>query len=338
MGGLPNVFSGYQSVTDPANVRKMEEAWNVQGMSDKAGLTVTEMIPKAHSGEIKALYIVGENPLVSDADINHVEASLKHLDFMVVQDIFMTETAQMADVVLPSLCFAEKDGTFSNTERKVQRIRKAVNGPGFAKTDWAIIAAVSNLMGYPMNYKNSSEIFDEIARVTPSYAGITYDRIENEGLFWPCPTTEHPGTQILHAAQFTRGKGKFHAIAFVPPAEKTDAAYPLVLTTGRVLYHYHTGTMTRKSEGLNERAPECFVEMAKADAEKFGVKAAAMVTIASRRGEIKAKVKISSEAVPGTVFIPFHYAEASANRLTNSVLDPVSKIPEFKVCAVKISA
>jgi formate dehydrogenase alpha subunit len=337
MGGLPNVFSGYQSVTDPANVKKMEEAWNVKGMSDKIGLTVTEMIPKAHSGEIKALYIVGENPLVSDADINHVEESLKHLDFMVVQDIFMTETAQMADVVLPSLCFAEKDGTFSNTERKVQRIRKAVSGPGSAKTDWAIIAAVSNLMGYSMNYKNSSEIFDEIARMTPSYAGITYDRIENEGLFWPCPTTEHPGTQILHTAQFTRGKGKFHAIAFVPPAEKTDVDYPLILTTGRVLYHYHTGTMTRKSEGLNDRAPECFVEMARDDAVKFSVADKSIVKIASRRGSIKARVMVSDKSVPGTVFIPFHFAEAAANRLTHGALDPVSKIPEFKVCAVTIS-
>lgn len=338
MGGLPNVFTGYQPVTDGANVKKMEEAWQVTGLSTKVGLTVTEMIPKAHSGEIKALYIVGENPLISDADVNHVEKSIAHLDFLVVQDIFMTETAQMAHVVLPSLCFAEKDGTFSNTERKVQRIRKAVDGPGSAKTDWEIICAISRKMGYAMNYASSREIFEEIARVTPSYGGITYERIEHEGLHWPCPTKDHPGTKILHTAQFTRGKGKFHAIAFVPPAEKTDAEYPLILTTGRVLYHYHTGTMTRKSEGLNERAPECFIEMAKADAEKYGVKAGAVATIASRRGEIKAKVKISETAVAGTVFLPFHFVEASANKLTNAALDPISKIPEFKVCAVKVLA
>ncbi len=338
MGGLPNVFSGYQAVSDPAQVKKMEDAWNVKGLSTTPGLTVTEMIPKAHSGEIKALYIVGENPLVSDADINHVTESFKHLEFMVVQDIFMTETANMADVVLPSLCFAEKDGTFTNTERKVQRVRKAVNGPGSARTDWEIVAAVSNLMGYPMNYTDSREIFDEIGTVTPSYAGISYDRLETEGLHWPCPTADHPGTKILHTGGFTRGKGKFHAIDFVPPAEATDKDYPLVLTTGRVLYHYHTGTMTRKSDGLNERAPECFVEISKKDAAAFGIGHGAKVGITSRRGHITASAVVSDKAVPGTVFIPFHYAEAAANLLTHAALDPVSKIPEFKVCAVSISA
>jgi len=336
MGGLPNVFTGYQSVTDPAMVKKMEEAWNVKGLSAKPGLTVTEMIPMAHEGKIKALYIVGENPLVSDADANHVEESLKHLDFMVVQDIFMTETAKLADVVLPSLCFAEKDGTFSNTERKVQRIRKAVTGPGSARTDWDIVCDLATRMGYPMTYADSREIFEEIARVTPSYAGISYERIENEGLHWPCPTAEHPGTPILHTAQFTRGKGKFHAIAFVPPAEKTDDEFPLILTTGRVLYHYHTGTMTRKSDGLNERAPECFVEMAKEDAMRLNIHHGSMVKVASRRGGIKARAMVSDKAVPGTVFIPFHFAEAAANRLTHAALDPVSKIPEFKVCAVTV--
>jgi predicted molibdopterin-dependent oxidoreductase YjgC len=304
--------------------------------SGKPGLTVTEMIPKAHSGEIKALYIVGENPIVSDADVNHVEESIKHLDFMVVQDIFMTETAKLADVVFPSLCFAEKDGTFTNTERKVQRIRKAVNGPGTAKTDWEIISAVSKLMDYPMAYSDSQEIFDEMAKITPSYSGINYERIEKEGLHWPCPTREHPGTAILHTTQFTRGKGQFFSISFVPPAEKTDSEYPLTLTTGRLLYHYHTGTMTRKSPGLNERAPECFVEMAMEDVKKYNMEPSSMVSIKSRRGEIKARVRVSEAAVPGTVFIPFHYAEAAANRLTNSALDPVSKIPEFKVCAVQI--
>jgi formate dehydrogenase alpha subunit len=336
MGGLPNVYPAYQPI-NPDTTRKFEGAWGVTGMSDKPGLTVTEMIPKAHSGEIKAFYIVGENPLVSDADISHVEASFKQLDFLVVQDIFMTETARKADVVLPSLCFAEKDGTFSNTERKVQRVRKAVDGPGMAKADWEITMLLAQKMGSGMNYSDSREIFEEIRSVTPSYAGISYQRIEREGLHWPCPTADHPGTPVLHAGQFTRGKGLFHAIDFVPPAEKTDAEFPLTLTTGRELYHYHTGTMTRKSPGLNERSPECFVEMAKNDAEKFGIIAASMVTVASRRGEIKARVKISDQAVEGTVFIPFHYAESAANRLTNTALDPVAKIPEFKVCAVRVT-
>ena len=337
MGGLPNVYPAYQAI-NPDNTKKFEELWGVTGMNDKPGLTVTQMIPKAHDGEIKALYIVGENPLVSDADISHVEGSFKHLELLVVQDIFLTETAKMADVVLPSLCFAEKEGTFSNTERKVQRVRKAVNGPGQAKADWEITMMIAQKMGASMNYKSAREIFEEIRKVTPSYAGITYDRIDTEGLHWPCPTTEHPGTPILHGAQFTRGKGLFHAIEFIPPAETPDADYPLILTTGRELYHYHTGTMTRKSDGLNERAPGCSIEMARSDAKKYGIQDGSMVTVASRRGKIKAKAHISEKAVAGTVFLPFHYAEAAANRLTNTALDPVAKIPEFKVCAVKISA
>jgi formate dehydrogenase major subunit/formate dehydrogenase alpha subunit len=337
MGGLPNVFTGYQPVTVADNVKKMEKAWGVAGMSDKAGLPVTEMIPKAHAGEIKALYIIGENPLVSDPDLNHVEDSMDHLDLLVVQDIFMTETASRADVVLPACCFAEKDGTFSNTERRVQRVRKAVDPPGAAREDWRIIAGIARRMGYPMIYDNPGEIFDEIASLTPSYAGLNYDRIEHEGLHWPCPQPDHPGTPILHTQAFPIGKGVLHAIDYIPPAEQADDDYPLYLTTGRVLYQYHTGTMTRKTEGLNERAPESFVEISPGDAEKFGLTDGDKIRIASRRGEIVAKMTISNKAVDGTVFIPFHYAEAAANRLTNAALDPVSKIPEYKVCAVKLS-
>jgi predicted molibdopterin-dependent oxidoreductase YjgC len=192
-------------------------------------------------------------------------------------------------------------------------------------------------MGTPMPYADSREIFEEIARVTPSYAGITYDRIAVEGLHWPCPTPEHPGTPILHRDQFTRGRGMFHAIEYTPPAELTDDEYPLYLTTGRVLYHYHTGTMTMKSAGLNERVPECFVEISPKDAALYDLTDGHEVEIASRRGKIRAKIQVSSKAVPGTVFIPFHFAQAAANRLTNAVLDPVSKIPEYKVCAVKLS-
>ncbi len=337
MGGLPNVYSGYQPVSDLAVAKKMEDAWGVSDLPTQPGLTVTQMIPKAHDGEFKALYIIGENPLVSDPDLNHAEASLKHLDFLVVQDIFMTETAQLADVILPSKCFAEKDGTFSNTERRVQRIRKAVDAPGDVKDDWQILCDIATRMGTPMVYENSQAVFEELARVTPSYAGISYDRIAAEGLHWPCPTPEHPGTPILHREQFTRGKGMFHAIDYTPPAELTDDEYPLYLTTGRVLYHYHTGTMTMKTEGLNDRAPECFVEISPKDAALYELSDGMEVEIASRRGQIKAKIQVSPKAVAGTIFIPFHFAQAAANRLTNAVLDPVSKIPEFKVCAVKLS-
>lgn len=337
MGGLPNVYSGYQVVTDEAARKKMEEAWQVSDLPDTVGLTVTQMIPEAEQGGLKAFYVIGENPLVSDPDLNHAEKSLKNLEFLVVQDIFLTETAQMADVVLPSSCFAEKEGTFSNTDRRVHRIRKAVDPPGQARDDWDIMCDIATRMGYAMTYPNSKAIMDELRRVTPSYTGIAYERIEQEGIHWPCPNDEHPGTPILHKDLFTRGKGQFHAIDHQPPAEVTDNQYPMYLTTGRVLYQYHTGTMSMKSEGLNERIPECFVEISPEDAGKYDLDDGTLVDVASRRGKIQARLKVSSLAVSGTVFIPFHFAEAAANRLTNAALDPVSRIPEYKVCAVKLS-
>ena len=337
LGGLPNVLTGYQTVDNLDAIAKIESAWNVSGLPTKPGLKVTEMLPKAHDGEIKAMYIIGENPMVSDPDLNHAEDCFKHLDFLVVQDIFLTETARMADVVLPSKCFAEKDGTFSNTERRVQRVRQAVEPPGQAKDDWAITCEIATRMGYAMAYPNSEAIFNELASVTPSYAGISYPRIEQVGIHWPCPTHEHPGTPILHSAQFTRGKGLFHALEWIPPAEVADDDYPLYLTTGRVIYHYHTGTMTMKTDGLNERAPESFVEITQRDAAGMGIEDGDRATITSRRGQINVRVHVSPKAVEGTVFIPFHFAEAAANKLTNAALDPVCGIPEFKVCAVKVS-
>ncbi len=336
MGGLPNVFTAYQKVDDPAFIRKYETAWDVSGLSPKPGLAVTEMIHKAEKGEFKSLYIIGENPLVSDPDLNHAEKGFKNLEFLVVQDIFLTETAQLADVVLPSFCFAEKDGTFSNTERRVQLVRKAVEAPGFAREDWKIICEIATKMGSRMHYNSAKEIFEEIRRLTPSYAGITWERLENGGIHWPCPTVDHPGTPILHTTNFTRGKGLFHAIDHQPPAELPDAEYPFLLTTGRVLYHYHTGSMTMKSDGLNEMSPECFVEISPNDAAKLNINDGEMVDVFSRRGKIKAKLSISPKAVDGTVFIPFHFAKAAANRLTNAKIDPVAKIPEFKVCAITI--
>jgi formate dehydrogenase major subunit/formate dehydrogenase alpha subunit len=336
MGGLPDVFSGYQRVADAQARARMAAAWKVADLPEKPGMKVTQMLPAAHAGTLKAMYIIGENPLVSDADLNHAEKSLRRLEFLVVQDIFLTETARLADVVLPSACFAEKDGTFSNTERRVQRVRKAVEPPGEAREDWRIVCDIATRMGCPMSYTDSRQIMDELRTVTPSYAGISYDRIEQQGIHWPCPNEEHPGTPILHREQFTIGKGVFSAIDYAPPAETADRDFPLYLTTGRLLYQYHTGTMTMKTGGLNEIAPECFVEISPEDAQRFAIQDGALVGIASRRGSIQARVKISPKAVRGTVFLPFHYAQAAANRLTNAALDPVSGIPEFKVCAVKL--
>ena len=336
MGGLPDVYTGYQKVSDPAVRARTAKAWGLGSLPEKPGLTVMEMMDLAHEGKLKGLYIIGENPLLSDPDLKHVEESLKKLDFLVVQDIFLTETANLAHVVLPSASFAEKEGTFTNTERKIQLVRKAVQPPGEAKEDWKIICDLSTRMGYPMSYENAQSIMGEIAQVTPSYCGIKYQRLEREGIHWPCTGTDHPGTPCLHMDQFTCGLGVFHAVDWIPPAEVPDRDYPLFLTTGRVLYQYHTGTMTMKSEGLNVLAPESFVEMSSGDAEKYGIRQGQMVKVTSRRGDIRAKAKISEKAVDGTVFLPFHYAEAAANELTNTAVDPVAKIPEYKVCAVRI--
>jgi len=336
LGALPNVYSGYQAVSDHSIRERMATAWGVEKLPDSPGMTVTEMVAEAGTGKINALYIIGENPLVSDPDLNHAEEAFANLDFLVVQDIFLSDTAKLADVVLPSAAFAEKEGTFTNTERKIQRVRKAIQPPGKARQDWKIIGDLSTRMGYPMAYRNSQEIMKEIARVTPSYGGITYSRLEKEDIPWPCPTLEHPGTPRLHVERFTRGMGMFHPIEYLPPAELPDKEYPLYLTTGRVLYHFHTGTMTMQSAGLNDLAPECFVEISSKDAQDCGVGEGDFLRVRSRRGEIRAKAQISDEAIRGTVFIPFHFAEAAANRLTIAALDPIAKIPEFKVCAVRI--
>jgi len=337
MGGLPNVFPAYQQVGNEEARKKFETAWNAT-LSAKPGLTLVEIINAAGKGEIKALYIMGENPLLSDPDLHHAKESLQKLDLLIVQDIFPTETAQLADVVLPSASFAEKDGTFSNTERRVQRIRKIVDAPGDAKPDWEITAGISTKMGYPMNYSSAKEIFEEMAKVTPSYAGISYERIEKEGIQWPCPTAEHQGTKFLHKDRFSRGLGLFHAIEYIPAAELPDEEYPFILSTGRVLYHYHTGTMTRRAQGPTERCPESLVEINPADAARFGINEGQMIKVTSRRGTLKAKTQITEKSPQGTIFMNFHFAEAAVNLLTNPALDPTGKIPEYKVCAVKLEA
>jgi formate dehydrogenase major subunit len=337
MGCLPNVYPAYQNVALDAPRANFEKAWGVP-LPAKPGLTVVEMSRAAGEGKLKALYVMGENMMLSDPDLHHLETSLRKLDLFVVQDIFLTETAELAHVVLPSACFAEKDGTFTNTERRVQRVRKAVEPPGEARPDWEIVADLSTRMGLPMKYTGPQEIMDEIRRVTPSYAGITYERIDREGLQWPCPNTDHPGTKYLHRDRFTRGLGLFSPIEFIPPDELPDGEYPLYLTTGRVLYHYHTGTMTRRSKGTTERFPESLVEINPRDAAKYGITNGRNVRVASRRGTVEAKASVTARSPEGTVFMNFHFSEAPVNRLTNPVLDPVCKIPELKVCAVKIEA
>jgi predicted molibdopterin-dependent oxidoreductase YjgC len=297
-----------------------------------------EIMAGAGSGAIKALYVMGENPLLSDPDLHHVKKELQKLDLMIVQDIFLTETAQIADVVLPVTAFAEKEGTFTNTERRVQRVRKAIEPPGDAKTDWEVICGISNKMGYPMHYGSAKEIFEEVTTVTPSYAGITYKRLEKEGLQWPCPTADHKGTKYLHKDKFSRGLGLFTALEFIPSNELPDQDYPFLLSTGRVLYHYHTGTMTTRAKGPMERCPESLVEINPADAEKLGIDDGQMVKVTSRRGDVKAKAHITTKSAPGSIFMNFHFTQAPVNLLTNPALDPTGKIPEYKVCAVKLAA
>ena len=336
MGGLPDVFSGYQQVGDLEAREKMERAWGVRGLPDQPGLTLMEMFDGALKKEVRGLYIFGENPVLSDPDAHHVLQALKALDFLVVQDIFLTETARLAQVVLPGVSFAEKDGTFTNTERRVQRVRQAIAPLGKARPDWEIISDLAARMGLPMDYKNAEEIFEEIRTVTPSYAGMTYARLNRAGLQWPCPTLDHPGTHYLHKDRFSRGLGKFHPVAYQGPRETTDAEFPLTLTTGRLLYQYHTGTMTRKSPGLEKMAPECLIEISPGDAFFLKLLDWERVRVLSRRGALEARVKITDRSPRGTIFIPFHYAEAAANVLTQTALDPVAKIPELKVCAVRI--
>ncbi len=335
MACLPGNLPAYKRVAEDAERKPFEDAWGVK-LPSKPGLTIPKIIDGAAGGTIKALYVMGENPMMSDPDTAHVEKALKNLELFIVQDIFRNETADLAHVVLPSSAWAEKEGTFTNTERCVQRIRKAVDAPGEAKDDWQIISMIANKLGASWNYENAKSVMEEINKVTASYAGITYDRIEWKGIQWPCPNTEHPGTPILHTHAFTRGKGLFTVCEHIPAAEQTDAEYPLILTTGRILYQYHTATMSRRSKGLVSRTPEAFVEINTADAKKLGISQGQKVEIASRRGSIEVVAVVSNRTDTGVVFIPFHYAEASVNRLTNKAIDPVANIPEYKVCAVKL--
>ena len=345
MGALPVVFTGYQKIIDEAAHKKFTDAWGFpDGICEaKNGYEVTTMMDVLvdKPGELKAMYIMGENPMISDPDLHHVEKALKTLEFLVVQDIFMTETSEMADVVLPAACYAERDGTQTSTERRVQMWRTAVAPPGQAKLDWQIFAELAAKMGYAKQFpwKTSEDVFTEISKVTPSYGGMNYARLNKpEALHWPCPTAEHPGTPILHIGKFSHpdGIGIFTPIEFKWPAEVPDAEYPYVLTTGRCLWHWHTGTMTRRSDSLEREEPTGWIEINPEDAKALDIKNKEMVRAITRRGQINVPARVTTDIMKGVMFMPFHFKECAANILTNNALDPIAKIPEFKACSIRI--
>ena len=336
MGAQPTDYPGYQKVDDPAVREKFEKAWGVK-LNPKPGLKATEVFPAAIRGEIKGLYICGEDPVVSDPDTGHVLRALESLDFLVVQDLFLTKTARYADVVLPAVSYAEKEGTFTNTERRVQRIRKAVTLSGEMRPDTEILIDLMNAMGYPQKHLTPAEIMDEIASVTPSFTGISHARLDaGESLQWPCPEKGHPGTPILHAAHPARGKGLLYSAAFTPSAELPDEQYPFVLSTGRILYQYNAAAMTMRAPGLVEIAGEGFVEMHYRDAERLGIRNGEKVRVSSRRDSITATARVGRKVSEGEVWMPFHFPDSPVNRITNAALDAFARIPEFKVCAVNI--
>jgi formate dehydrogenase alpha subunit len=336
MGALPDVYTGYQPVADPQIRARFGKAWDAQ-LPSKPGLTVVEMFHAVEEGRVRALIMMGENPALSDPNLNRTRQALDKVEFLVCEDVFLSETAEFADVVFPAFCFAEKDGTFTNTERRVQRVRKAVNPPGEAHDDWQIVCELSSALGYPMRYGGAAEIMQEIASVTPIYGGISYDRIESVGLQWPCPDKTHPGTPYLHkGGAFKRGKGKFHAVEFKEPAELPDKQFPFVLSTGRLLYQYHTGTLTRKSRAIDQVSPTGYVEVHRDDAARCGIREGERVRVITRRGEVTTIARVTSGIGEGWLFMPFHFAEGPANALTNDALDPIARIPELKVCAAAI--
>ncbi|APG23650.1 formate dehydrogenase [Syntrophotalea acetylenica] len=333
MGALPGDYPGYQKVVNPEVQSKFEKAWGVK-LSPKAGLTIPDMMDAAVEGKLKAMYVFGEDPVMTDPDANHIKKAFEAMDFVVVQEIFMSQTAKYADVILPGATFAEKDGTFTNSERRVQRVRKAIEPIADTKPDWKILCEVSNRMGYPMQYTHPTQIFNEIASLTPSYGGINYERIDVTGLQWPCPTLDHPGTPILHTQSFSRGKGLFKAIDHTPPAEMPDEDYPYLLSTGRILYHYNV--TTRYSSALDTHRPEEAAMVHPADARVLGIVTGDTVQVTSRRGSIQTKVNVTDKVQSGMIWMSFHYHESPTNELTVNAFDPVSKTGEYKVAAVKI--
>ncbi len=334
MGGLPNVYPGYQRVSEPRIKKKFEHAWGRE-LSDRPGLTVTEAIGSG-GGDIRSVYIMGENPVMSDPNRKKTIEFLKQLDFLVVQDIFPTETTQFAHLLLPGACFAEKTGTFTNTERRIQLLRKALGPPGEAKDDFTIICMIGKAMGLDFDYGHPFEVMDEIASLTPLYGGVHFHRLSPDGLQWPCPADDHPGTPFLHKEKFTRGKGLFVVPEYTPPVESPDQDYPYIFITGRMFCHYHTGTMTRRSPSLNREVDKPFVEIHPVDAARIGIRTGDAVRVSTRRDAIVTTARITERVSRGSIFAAFHFFEAPADALTIDALDPVSKIPEFKVCAANL--
>ncbi|MBW1740546.1 MAG: formate dehydrogenase subunit alpha [Deltaproteobacteria bacterium] len=336
MGALPGMLSGYQNVADEGIRKKFERVWKTD-LPTAPGLTEIDMFHGTGDKKIRAMFVMGENPALSHPDLKATRPVLQALEFMAVSDIFLTETAALADVVLPAASFAEKNGTVTSTERRIQRVRKAVSPIGASRPDWQIICELASRMNYPMAYESPAEIMEEIAMLTPIYGGVYYDRLEQGwGLFWPCPNRDHPGTPFLHKGSFVRGKGRFECTLYRPPAEMPDEAYPFYLTTGRISEHWHTGSMSRRITALSRERPEAFVEINPQDAKRLGVANRKPVRVVSRRGEITVKARLTDDVPEKTVYIPFHFTEAPANILTHGHCDPEAKIPEFKVCAVRL--
>lgn len=334
-GALPDVYPGYQKAAEEAVREKFSSAWG-RSVPARPGLTVSEMISAMLEGRIKALYVMGENPVLSDPDVSHVREALSRLDLLVVQDIFVSQTAELAHVVLPAACAAEKDGTFTNTERRCSRIRKAVEPPGTALADWEILMRLARTMGVDWGYAGPEEIFSEMSALTPSYRGMSYQRLGLEGLQWPCPSSDHPGTPVLHVGGFARGKALFSPVHHRPQSEEPDADYPFVLSTGRMYAHFHTATMTGVSPHLQSEAREGYVAIHPADAAKLGIGPEDRVRLTSRRGQVEAQAKLTSSVPTGMVFMTFHFPGSPANALTNTELDPVAGIPELKHCSVRV--
>lgn len=335
MGCMPYDFSGYQKVNNPEVIDKFEKAWHVP-LNRNTGLTSTKVLPAATAGNVKGLYIFGEDPIVTDPDTGHVRQALESLDFLVVQELFMTETAAYADVVLPGISYAEKDGTFTNTERRVQRVRKAVEPRGQAREDYEIFCEVMTRMGYPCAYESAKEIMKEISAVTPSFGGINYERLEKESLQWPCRSLTDPGTPIMHVGSFARGKGLFKAIPYKQAQELPDEEYPYLMSTGRMLYHYNTRAMTGRTEGINQIANHSYIEINAVDAQALGIQEGDKVEVHSRRGKIETYAAVGNRVFPQEVFMTFHFPDGNVNEITNAVFDDIATIPEYKDCAVAI--
>jgi len=340
VGAIPFVYTDYRPVKDPKNRAEYAAAWGVppESLSLKEGLMVTEIV-KPESG-VRGMYIMGENPVISDPDVAHAEHWFQELEFLAVHDLFLTETARYADVVLPGASFAEKTGTFVNTERRIQLARKAAATPGQARGDLEILIDLSNRLGLATRFETAEAVMREIARVTPSWRGVTYQRLEGAGLQYPVPTDDSSGTSFLFDDRFPTadGKGTFVPVEYAPPVELPDEEYPFVMNTGRQLYHWHTGTMTRRASGLDQREPTPIVEIHPDDARELGLEDGDLVRLTSRRNTMVSSCRISERVARGQVFVPFHFREAAANLLTNPVLDPYAKMAELKCCAVRLEA